>query len=218
MTWLLSHRQRLRSLKWKKWKSRRWLQLCCRWDFMLAQVLFDKHLQKLQPNTLTSTCSSAMTYYKVGVPLRSWRKSLKFPELWRHWRYVFFSSSQPFPPQHQKTRSSGRLSNQSAFQCWICQAKKNVGVKGCGRMFFSQAKFHLVRWRCLWLTDLWALGKRCYVLTCLNGVRSPLKMWRRCQWLSRPSLSGTFFGVLFENWEKHDKLTNDSWSLKILEA
>lgn len=36
----------------------------------IEQVLFDQHLQKLQPNTITSTCS-AMTYHRVGVPLRS---------------------------------------------------------------------------------------------------------------------------------------------------
>ena len=217
MTWLLSHRQRLRSLKWKKWKSRRWLQLCCWWDFMLTQVLFDKHLRKLQPNTLSSTCSSAMTYHRVGVPLRSWRKSLKFLELWRHWRYVFFELT---------AISSTTSKVHEALAGWAIRALSSVGFARQKKSwsqrlwedFFSQAKFHLVRWRCLWLTDLWALGKRCCVLTCLNGVRSPLKMLRRCQWLSRPSLSGKFFGVLFENWEEHDKLTNDSWSLKILEA
>lgn len=141
MTWLLSHRQRLRSLKWKKWKSRRWLQLCCWWDFMITQVLFGKHLQKLQPNTLSSTCSSAMTYHRVGVPLRTWRKSLKFPELWRHWRYVFFRAHSHFLHNIQNTWSFGRLSNQSAFQCWIYQATKNVGVKGCGRIFFHKPNF-----------------------------------------------------------------------------
>lgn len=177
MTWLLSHRQRLRSLKWKKWKSRRWLQLCCWWDFMLTQVLFDKHLRKLQPNTLSSTCSSAMTYHRVGVPLRSWRKSLKFPELWRHWGYVFFRAHSHFLHNIQNTRSFGRLSNQSAFQCWIYQAKKKCWSQRLWEDFFSQAKFHLVRWRCLWLTDLWALGKRCCTFTVTSFFFFDMPEW-----------------------------------------
>ena len=212
MTWLLSHRQRLRSLKWKKWKSRRWLQLCCSWDFMITQVLFGKHLQKLQPNTLSPTCSSAMTYQE------DLKEEPQVPGVVEALALCFFSSSQPFPPQHPKYMKLWQAEQSERFPVLDLPGNKKCWSQRLWEDFFSQAKFHLVRWRCLWLTDLWALGKRCCVLTCLNGVRSPLKMLRRCQWLSRPSLSGTFFGVLFENWEKHDKLTNDSWSLKILEA
>ena len=66
----------------------------------------------------------------------------------------FFSSSQPFPPQHPKYMKLWQAEQSERFPVLDLPGNKKCWSQRLWEDFFSQAKFHLVRWRCLWLTDL----------------------------------------------------------------